>query len=185
MLRPNRVLEIGAGYSTPFLLEGLVNNERIFNDGNLDESYLIDYLYDPKLVIIDDYSLEELNTRNEMKDILSSKYVEFIQGKFQGKATSLVNKFGYFDFVWFDCGGEDEYREFFSEYWEICSGYVICHYTYSGGKPNNLYRTILDGVTDDPFKIDIIEPHKTRQGSVTILKKNGMIEYGKQKATSA
>ena len=30
MLRPKTVLEIGAGYTTPFLLEGIVNNKRIF-----------------------------------------------------------------------------------------------------------------------------------------------------------
>ena len=35
MLRPKRVLEIGAGYTTPFLLEALINNERVFDDGNL------------------------------------------------------------------------------------------------------------------------------------------------------
>ena len=28
MLRPKNVLEIGAGYTTPFLLEALVNNEK-------------------------------------------------------------------------------------------------------------------------------------------------------------
>ena len=40
MLRPNRILEIGAGYTTPFLLEGLVNNEHVFDDGNLEQEYL-------------------------------------------------------------------------------------------------------------------------------------------------
>ena len=38
MVRPNKILEIGAGYTTPFLLEDLVNNQRIFNDGNLEKS---------------------------------------------------------------------------------------------------------------------------------------------------
>ena len=57
MLRPNRVLEIGAGYTTPFLLEALVNNERVFNDGNLKTEYMQNYIYDPKLIVIDDMSL--------------------------------------------------------------------------------------------------------------------------------
>ena len=39
------VLEIGAGYTTPFLLEALVNNERVLDDGNLCEKYFSDYIY--------------------------------------------------------------------------------------------------------------------------------------------
>ena len=49
--------------------------------------------------------------------------------------------------------------------------YVICHFTFSDGKPNDLYEAVINGSTGDPFQIDIIEPHKTRQGSITILKK--------------
>ena len=60
LLRPNRVLEIGAGYTTPFLLEGLVNNQQLFDDGNLDNRYFQNYVYEPRLVIIDDMSLGEL-----------------------------------------------------------------------------------------------------------------------------
>ena len=32
MVRPQRVLEIGAGYTTPFLLDGLEKNEELFDD---------------------------------------------------------------------------------------------------------------------------------------------------------
>lgn len=171
MTRPNRVLEIGAGYTTPFILEALVNNQRVFNDGNLDLSYLTNLEYDPKFVIIDDFSLEELNKKDEMRHILNSDYVEFVEGRFEGRSESLFRKYGTFDFVWFDCGGVTEYQTFFREYWEICSSYVICHFTYSDGKPNDLYEAVINGSTGDPFQIDIIEPHKTRQGSITILKK--------------
>jgi len=39
MIRPQRILEVGAGYTTPFLLDGLKANEEIFDEGNLDPSY--------------------------------------------------------------------------------------------------------------------------------------------------
>ena len=45
------ILEIGAGYTTPFLLEALINNERVYDDGNLQPSYFKDYIYDPKLIV--------------------------------------------------------------------------------------------------------------------------------------
>ena len=173
MIRPNRILEIGAGYTTPFLLEGLVNNEHVIDDGNLEAKYFENYSYCPKLVIIDDMSLGDLAKRPGMQGIIDSDYTEFIEGKFQGKSKFLFENYGYFDFVWFDCGGPKEYQAFFSEYWEICSKYAVCHFTYLNGKPNLNLQTIIDNVTNDPFRIDIVEPHKTRQGSLTILKKRG------------
>ena len=174
MLRPNRILEIGAGYTTPFLLEALVNNERIFNDGNLNQDYLNNYKYNPKLIIIDDMSLGDLAKKPGMSSIVGSNYVEFIEGFFQGKAKELSRLHGKFDFVWFDCGGLSEYEAFFSEYWDICSGYVICHFTYTNGKPNELLDAVLRGAKGNPARFDIIEPHKSRQGSLTILNKQGI-----------
>ena len=172
MLRPTRVLEIGAGHTTPFLLEALVNNEHVFNDGNLKEEYLSDYNYDPKLVVIDDMSLGDLSERAGMDLMLKSKYFSLIEGVFQGKAKDLVEKYGVFDFVWFDCGDHKDYEAFFSEYWDICSGYIICHFTYSNGRPNINLKSIRDSIKEAPFMIDIIEPHKTRQGSITVIKKS-------------
>ena len=175
MLRPSRILEIGAGYTTPFLLEALVNSERVYDDGNLQESYFENYTYDPKLVVIDDMSLGELLQKPGMKDIISSKYVEFIQGKFEKKAHMLFEKYGYFDFVWFDCGGAPEYETFIKQYWDICSGYIFFHFTYKDGSPNVLHDIILNNVTGEPFIFDIVEPHKKRQGSITMVKKNGYL----------
>ena len=39
----------------------------------------------------------------EIKQMTTSKYIEFIEGTFEGKATTLFRKYGKFDFVWFDC----------------------------------------------------------------------------------
>ncbi len=133
MLRPKRVLEIGAGYTTPFLLEALINNERVFDDGNLSEPYFRDYTYDSKLIIIDNLSLGELTNIKGMEEIIHSKYTNFIEGNFEGKAHALYKKYGYFDFVWFDCGGPNEYLNFINEFWEYCSNYIFFHFTYWDG----------------------------------------------------
>ena len=77
-----------------------------------------------------------------MKDIISSKYVEFIQGKFEEKAGMLFEKYGNFDFVWFDCGGPQEYETFIKNYWDICSGYIFFHFTYHDGNPNIIQKII-------------------------------------------
>ena len=172
MIRPNTILEIGAGYTTPFLLEALVNNNRVFNDGNLSKSYFKEYSYEPKLVVVDDMSLGEIAKKPGMNEIINSTYVDFIEGKFQLKYKELSKKYKSFDFVWYDCGGPDEYRFFMDKYWSMCSNYILFHYTYSDGKPNPNLDIIIDNITGNTSRFDIIEPHKIRQGSVTIIKKN-------------
>ena len=140
-------------------------------DGNLIEGYLDATNYSPKLVIIDDMSLGELAKKSGMEAIIKSEYVDFVEGRFQGRAPKISEDYGCFDLVWFDCGGSQDFEDFFSEYWDICSYYIICHFTYSGGVPNSNMKALLNGVKDDPFIIDIIEPHGSRQGNITIIKK--------------
>jgi tetratricopeptide (TPR) repeat protein len=171
MLRPKNILEIGAGYTTPFLLEALINNERVYDDGNLEPSYFKDYVYDSKLVVIDNMSLGELSKKPGMDQIISSKYIEFVEGNFEGKADILGERYGDFDFVWFDCGGSAEYKIFMDEYWDICSDYIFFHFTYTRGSPNELHDIILNNVTGNPSIFDIVEPHKSRQGSITMVRK--------------
>ena len=114
--------------------------------------------------------------------LISSKYVEFIHGKFEDKADILFKKYGKFDFVWFDCGGVQEYQTFMQKYWDICSGYIFFHFTYKDGSPNLFHDIILDSITGSPFIFDIVEPHKKRQGSITMVKKN---DYANKQKTRA
>jgi len=166
-----KILEIGAGYTTPFLLEALINNERVFDDGNLMESYFQEYIYNPKLIIIDNQSLGELTTTEGMAEIVNSEYTNFVEGNFEGKGEELFKKYGHFDFVWFDCGGDKEYTSFIKEYWDYCSNYLFFHFTYANGKPNNNHKIIRDLINGNAIMLDIVEPHKKRQGSITIVQK--------------
>ena len=171
MIRPQRILEVGAGYTTPFLLDGLKENEEIFDEGNLDPSYKKWYESnnDPRLVVID----------TDPQPQLDSKYVEYIQGKFQGKSQELFEKYGEFDMIWFDCGGAQEYQDFLQEYWDICSYYMIFHYTFFQGKATDSIDMISGAIAgwtrlmgeSNVQRIDILEPHKAEQGSITMLRK--------------
>ena len=171
MLRPKRILEIGAGYTTPFLLEGIINNHRIFDDGNLNESYFKKYTYDPKLIVIDNTSQGDLKKVDGMNEIMESEYTDFVEGNFEGKAERLYKMYGYFDFVWLDCGGQNEYTNFFKEYWPYCSNYIFFHFTYQNGIPNSKHKVIQDNLRENSFMFDIVEPHKKRQGSITMVRK--------------
>ena len=118
-------------------------------------------------------SLGELIEKPGMKEIISSPYTDFIEGSFEGKEKDLQEKYKHFDFVWFDCGGLAEYKTFVRDYWDICSGYIFFHFTYTFGNPNDLHETIMGGVNGNAAFFDIVEPHKGRQGSITMVRKDG------------
>ena len=67
--------------------------------------------------------------------------------------------------------GGAEYQIFMDEYWDICSGYIFFHFTYSNGSPNELHDTIMKNVAGSSLVFDIVEPHKSRQGSITMVRK--------------
>tara|TARA_Y100001968_G_scaffold333030_1_gene393693 strand:+ start:1233 stop:2540 length:1308 start_codon:yes stop_codon:yes gene_type:complete len=171
MLRPKRVIEIGAGYTTPFLLEGIINNQRVFDDGNLNESYFQKYTYDSKLIVIDNKSQGDLKKIDGMKEIMESEYTDFVEGNFEGKAERLFKKYGHFDFVWLDCGSQREYTNFFKEFWQYCSHYIFFHFTYLKGLPNIKHKVIQENLRSNSFMFDIVEPHKKFQGSLTMVKR--------------
>ena len=170
-LRPQRILEIGLGYTTPFLVKGLENNEQIHIDGNADMEYFRQP-YDPNLIRIDDMRDKESSASQAALKFKDNKYVTVIESLFQGKAKEIKDKFGMIDFAWFDCGGHEEYGQFLKEYLPICSGYVLFHYTYYRGKPNPNYTEIETYVSNEEWeRVDMIEPHKYRQGSFTMIKR--------------
>ena len=106
-----------------------------------------------------------------MKEIMESEYTDFIEGNFEDKAERLFKMYGHFDFVWFDCGSQKEYTNFFKEYWQYCSNYIFFHFTYQNGIPNIKHKVIQDNLRENSFMFDIVEPHKKRQGSITMVKK--------------
>ena len=170
-VRPQRILEIGLGYTTPWLVKGLEDNEGVHIDGNADMEYF-GKPYDPKIICIDDMSDKESSASQAALKYKDNKYVNVIESLFQGKSQEIKEKFGMIDFAWFDCGGHEEYEQFLKEYLPICSGYVLLHFTYYRGKPNPNYDVIKTYISNEEWeRIDMIEPHKYRQGSFTMVKR--------------
>ena len=173
LTRPQRVLEIGMGYTTPFLLEAIENNtEGLLWDSNCDKEYL-DKPYDPKFVVVDDQSLEEDRDRaeNRRSRLKANSLVHFIEGDMMDSSVvDRVRENGPYDLVWFDCGGPVEYQYFVDYYWNMVKEYALFHFTYFRGEPNK-NNSILSTITDLSYRMDIVEPHKLKQGSITMLRK--------------
>lgn len=182
MLRPERILEIGAGYTSAWLTRALNENASVLIDWNSDHTYF-QQEYCPQFVCIDTLSENVGTTEDVIPWLKQHETVKLVIGDFRELASDLQREFGSFDFVWFDCGGPEEYEFFCSHYLPFCAGMVLLHFTYSQGQPNSNHDVITralsqpehcDEANDSVWsQIDLVEPHKHRQGSVTMLKRKG------------
>ena len=175
MIRPQRILEVGAGYTTPFLLDGLKANEEIFDEGNLDPSYKKwhESNNDPRLVVIDTDPLPQLD----------SKYVEHIQGKFQGRSQELFDKYGEFDMVWFDCGSLDTFQHFQQAFWPLVNsngGLILIHSLATNFHGQMFLAELKLAQATNAFNdfeiMTLIEPHKLWQNSITCIRLIGGLQ---------
>ena len=183
LARPQRILEIGMGYTTPFLMNGL--KEMISGtvwDGNCDPEYL-KKPYDPKFVVVDNCSMEQ-ESSTMRKDVLKQEeLVKFVEGDFrEPDIMERIRESGPYDLVWFDCGGPEEYHFFVHNYWGMVKEYALFHFTYFRGKPNANHEILSNALTPPhniedagdftyTYRMDIVEPHKIRQGSITMFRR--------------
>ena len=226
IIRPEKVLEIGLGYSTALIAEGLskskvnfekernslsnfyshkkyVDKKELLHIKNLNPEYYLTS-YKPIHICIDDFSIKNSNAElvlHELKKNNLLRQIFLIKSDFRKKSKEIHDKFGKINFVWFDCGGPLEYQDFINEYWTIVEndGYLLFHFTFSYtfeifdfeknskkkmGKmiKNKNYSFIYEKIKNDLYLflnkkkikyevISMIEPHKQRQSSITIVKK--------------
>lgn len=137
--------------------------------------------YQPLLHAIDNYS-SSLSRAKDVEKVLNkvglSDLVNIYDADFRNYSLKLDKKYLPLDFVWFDCGGPDSYRDFLDEYWEKIDpegGYLLLHCTLNrSGFFNVLSYLKLRQATTDFMNFELLslqEPHKLTQGSVTIIRK--------------
>lgn len=208
MARPRNVLEVGLGYTTPFLACALADAREEFEadrellaDPDQDEPRLNVLIppyykedYRPRLHAIDDFSVEG-SSAPQVVEVLETlgldPLVQLREGNFRGYSKHLEPGDLPLDFVWFDCGGPREYLDFIEEYWPLINqhhGMLVLHFTYwtvemrRGGQslPAIISSPIIDeikrqqaggGVAARFEMLSLVEPHKSRQGSVTLVRK--------------
>ncbi|MFQ5995188.1 MAG: hypothetical protein ACE5K1_08825 [Acidiferrobacterales bacterium] len=210
MTRPRHVLEVGLGYTTPFLAQALKDNVEEFDtdrqvlsaSGKDDERKLLllpDHYesdYAPKLYAIDDFSDEDASSREALKVVEKLGLAPLVQverGDFRGYSNKMGESAFPLDLIWFDCGGLPEYVDFINEYWRLINpdrGLLLLHFTYwnlffvrdgaedvkliSGPIANEVKRQQAEAGIEASFEIlSLVEPHKQRQGSVTMIRKLG------------
>jgi len=200
LLRPQHVLEVGMGYTTPFLAAALAEiREQVRAEstalaaktrgaGELDDAWLLAepplvspqfHLspYEPKLVAIDNLSLQD-SSAGRVLAVLSElgldDLVSVANCDLTAAAGALPDGFIPIDFAWVDAY---ECVYFFDHFWELINpdgGLVAMHYlmTYPEGEAVLRYLSRIQRANPGDMEIiSLLEPHKLMQNSITFLRR--------------
>lgn len=194
--RPQRLIEIGAGYTTLFILQALADNvscwrreARAVKNVTSDESVeiagllLADYYmtaYSPCLVAIDDLSHPKTaapDVQTVAKELGLSQYLKWFSSDFATLLPSLRPESGPFDLAWLDCGSYKNYATFIRTLWPLMNedgGLFLVHSTETNLEGQNfIHHMKLRQATTDfrNFELcSLLEPHKLRQNSIAIFR---------------
>lgn len=184
--RPRSLLEVGAGYTTLFMLQALkdvkaqdleARDSGVFRCGRTE---FFDRGYEPLLTTLDDFSHDGTVARSVQAASTAlglDSFADFRNRDFRGFSTELDAGRLPIDFVWFDCGGLEEYVDFVGEYWDLINpdgGIVVFHSTKTNLSLHLFERHLHERHLRDAGKtfelLSLLEPHKQIQNSVTLLR---------------
>ncbi|CCH30834.1 class I SAM-dependent methyltransferase [Actinosynnema sp. NPDC047251] len=204
LVRPQRVLEVGMGYTTPFLASALAEiaddvraqapalaaktRPYLDRDADLDDEWLYgepallapefyNAPYRPRLVAVDDLSIPESSSSrvwDVLRDLGLDELVTVVNADLRECAEHFPPDFAPIDFAWVDAW---ECLYFFDNFWDLIDpdgGLVVMHYlkTYPQGEAFLRYLSAQLDVNPREFEIvNLVEPHKLSQNSLTILRR--------------
>jgi predicted O-methyltransferase YrrM len=170
MLKPKNVLELGVGYTTPFILQAIRENTEEFEkmsnkiqqgcyDGHVRNSNFLHYQTVPAYTYtgVDDMSQETVSNTIEyikkQNDISTVLHLDNYNTLPEGKQ---------YDFIWIDCGDFDDYVNILNNFTDMFedNSYILIH---------NTAHTPLHRISN---MLEIVEPNKDNQNSVSILRYN-------------
>ncbi|WP_052709557.1 MULTISPECIES: class I SAM-dependent methyltransferase [unclassified Streptomyces] len=189
-LRPQRVLEVGMGYTTPYLARALKDNKEAFEaerallgtPGSSEAQPLAhapyyDEPYEPRLICIDrmtDTSSSAPRALDVLDQLDLTGVCQVIEGDLRGSADKVRDAFGLIDFAWIDTW---DTLAFVREYWELVNpagGMFAAHYlmTYPQGRAVLRYLESLKGRDGGRLEItNLREPHRFGQNSTTLIRR--------------
>jgi predicted O-methyltransferase YrrM len=185
--RPRTVLEIGVGYSTPFILRALADNAADFareRDAVPDDHVLLASYFErehaPVLHAVDNMAHADSTAPRVVETVARlelSSFLRLHQRDFRGFSEVMDPEALPFDLIWFDCGALNEYSDFLAEYWDLVNpsgGMILLHSTLTNATIHGvILRLKLRQATqsfNDFELLSLLEPHKRVQNSVTLIR---------------
>lgn len=199
------VVEVGAGYTTLYLLQALKDNDdemrRVVNLNTEGKLRLLDYPFgssrlDEWTSSASSSSLLCIDNCEHQRETASSvvhvaraldldRYLQFLKGDaFDALETQFSQEM--IDMIWCDFGVGARMAEYISKVWRNIrpGGFLVCHSTLTNART----RTWLEGVRqragvdvtgipeEEYAELSLLEPHKQFQNSMTILQKRARFE---------
>ncbi|MCA9661456.1 MAG: class I SAM-dependent methyltransferase [Myxococcales bacterium] len=187
-VRPRRVVEIGMGYTTCFILRALADNVADFEAERRDLSllpfphpdhYREDHV--PRLVAID--NLEHPASLAERAiavatDLDLDRYLRVWRRDLHGSSEAFAAEDLPIDLLWLDAGRYRTFTAVAREYWPLLAadgGLWMIHSTLTNLEGQAFLRELkLRQATvafNDYELVSLLEPHKLAQNSVTLVRK--------------
>ncbi len=145
-VRPARLLEVGVGYTTLFLLRAMADNaaaareeaRRLERDGEAGGHGLLDPSFhrtphEPRLVACDRDEGRMERVRRVAEELGLAHRLDAWVGDFRELPADLPSRLLPFDFAFFDCGGAPEYVAFLRSFWPLVArdhGHLVLDFTY-------------------------------------------------------
>ncbi|GAA4225103.1 hypothetical protein GCM10022254_06270 [Actinomadura meridiana] len=189
-LRPRTVLEVGMGYTTPFLAQALKDNKAAFEEERnlltagdresvlpLAHAAYYEEPHEPVLVCIDrmtDASSSAPRAQRVLEDLGLSDVCQVIEGDLRGSSDRVKDAVGLLDFAWIDTW---DTLAFVREYWDLINpagGVFAAHYlmTYPEGRAVLRYLESMRGREGGRMEItNLREPHRFAQNSTTLIRR--------------
>ena len=192
--RPRRILEVGGGLSSLYLLKGLADRDAaiaaeradVGADGSLlNEAYFQAPMAPARLHMIDNLVHGDTTAGKVIqtaKDLGIDAPLRVHEADFIGYADKLPKDEPPFDMVWFDCGTIEYFQHFRRAYWPLVSrdgGLILIHSLATNFHGQMFLSELkLEQATKSFSEFELmtlIEPHKTRQNSVTLIRLTGAL----------
>lgn len=192
MLRPRTVLEVGMGYTTPFLARALDDNAAaiVTEQGMIEASSpdqnpelplarraYYDEAYEPRLVCIDrmtDPTSSAQRAFAVIEELGLSSLCHLIKGDLRNSADEVRQTVGLLDLAWIDTW---DTLAFMRNYWDMiepAGGVLAIHWlmTYPEGRAVLRFIESLRGPDGGRLEItNFCEPHKNAQNSLTLVRR--------------
>jgi predicted O-methyltransferase YrrM len=165
--RPRRILEVGGGLSSLYILKGLADCDAAITAER------------DNLVHGDTTASKVIQTA---KDLGLDPPLRIHEADFIGYADKLPKGEAPFDMVWFDCGTIEYFQHFRRAYWPLVSrngGLILIHSLATNFHGQMFLAELkLEQATTSFAEFELmtlIEPHKRRQNSVTLIRLTGAL----------
>tara|TARA_Y100001968_G_scaffold330034_1_gene380805 strand:+ start:1563 stop:2264 length:702 start_codon:yes stop_codon:yes gene_type:complete len=185
--RPRKILEIGAGYTSMYILKALFDCDRQIKEekNNLGSDNMINSNYfnnirPAKLHVIDNFAHGK-TTANKVfqkaQDMGFQDLLKFHEADFFDYANKLPKEDLPFDLIWLDCGNLNFYEVFKKSYFPLVNkngGLILIHSLLTNFHGQIFLKDLkLEQATINQNKYELIsflEPHKLKQNSLTMLR---------------